>query len=88
MSLKLGIICLLVIMAGENIFLYCYYGQMASESFEKFSNEYYAMHWFTLPTKLQKYFVLMIGNAQRTVYYDGSGIARLNLNSLALVRPF
>lgn len=88
MSLKLAIICLLVVMAGENIFLYCYFGQMASESFERFSNEYYAMPWFTLPSKHQKYFVLMIGNAQRTVYYDGSGIAKLNLNSLASVRTF
>ena len=69
-----------------NLFLYCYFGKMATESYEKIPNCFYECNWFDLPPKLQKYFVIMIGNAQRPMYYNGFGIFKMNLETFNKIR--
>lgn len=41
-----------------------------------------------LPPKLQKNFALMIGNMQQPLYYDGFGIALLNMETFGKVSNF
>lgn len=41
----------------------------------------YDTNWQKLPIRLQKYVVLMIGNAQKPLYYHGFGVALLNLET-------
>lgn len=59
---------------------------MASESFENMSDVLYEANWQGMPSNLQKYFVVMIGNGQRTLFYHGFGIAVLNLETFARVK--
>lgn len=65
----------------SNLFVYCYYGKMATESFEKLNDCVYDVNWYELPIGLQKYFILMIQNTQRPIFYYGFGVAVLNLET-------
>lgn len=60
---------------------------MATDSFGMMANCLYDYNWYELPVDLQKYFVLMIGNANKSVYYTGSGIAALNMETCTKVCP-
>lgn len=43
------------------------------------------MTWHKLPTELQKYFILMIRNMQKPLYYHGFEVARLDLQMFSKV---
>lgn len=66
--------------------LYCHYGKMATDSFGTMSDCMYEYNWYDLPVELQKFFILMIGNGHRPVYYTGSGVATLNMETCTKVR--
>lgn len=67
------------------LFLYCFYGKIATESFENMADCLFEANWEILPIQLQKYVVIMIGNAQRPLYYHGFNIAFLNLETFTKV---
>lgn len=69
-----------------NLFVLCFFGKMATESFENMNDCLFESNWTEYPIQLQKYFILMIGNSQREINYHGFGIAILNLNTFAQVR--
>lgn len=69
-----------------NLFLYCFFGKMATDSFKEMSICLYKTNWQNLPVDLQKFVVLMIGNAQRPLYYHGFGVAILDLETFTKVR--
>lgn len=58
---------------------------MATESFEAMSDCLYESNWPELPIELQKYFILMIQNAQRPLYYHGFEIAVLKMETFCKV---
>lgn len=75
------------VLAGtSNLFAYCYLGKMATHSYENMAKCLYDCNWHELSPKLQKYIVVMMANAQRPVYYDGFGVAVLNLETFTKVR--
>lgn len=43
------------------------------------------MEWFELPNELQKYFVPLIMNLQKPVYYHGFNVAKLDLQKFIKV---
>lgn len=53
----------------SNLFAYCFFGRIATESFVLMAECLYECNWINLTPKLQRYFVIMIGNAQRPIYY-------------------
>lgn len=61
------------------LFLYCYYGKVASESCEKMADCLYGSNWRKLSIKLQKYVILMIADMQKPIYYHGFGFFNLDL---------
>lgn len=65
----------------SNLFLYCFFGKLATESFEKSAECLYECNWQDLSVKLQKYLVLMIANSQKPLHYHGFGVAILNLQT-------
>lgn len=69
----------------SNLFAYCYFGKLATESFEKMTECLYEYNWLDLPIELQKYFIIMIGNTQKPIYYHGFGFAILNLETFTQV---
>lgn len=68
-----------------NIFLYCYFGKMASESFEKVADCIYDANWPNISVKLQKDVLIMLSNTQRPLSYDGFGVLVLNLQTFTSV---
>lgn len=58
---------------------------MATESFLQMSECLYESNWPVLAPNLQKYFVIMIGNTQQPIYYNGFGLVVLNLEAFGKV---
>lgn len=73
-------------LSSSTLFLYCLFGKLSTGSFESIGDDLYDFDWIRLPYKLQKYFILMIGNAQRPIVYHGFNIAELNLETFTKVR--
>lgn len=74
-----------VLVSSSNLFLYCFFGKLATESFETMADCLYETNWLDLPVNLQKYFIVMIGNAQIPIHYHGFGVALLNLETFLKV---
>lgn len=68
------------------LFVYCYFGRIATDSFLSMSDIVYESNWLNLCVDLQKDIVVVIGNMNRPLYYHGFGIAILNLETYAKVR--
>lgn len=69
----------------SNLFVYCYFGKIGSESYERMPQYLFESDWMEHPVKMQKYVLLMIGNAQIPLYYNGFGISNLNLETFTTV---
>lgn len=67
---------------------FCYYGVLASESFEQMADSLFESNWLELPVELQKYFVIMIANMQNPLFYNGFGVFDVNLTSFISVSLF
>lgn len=78
-------IFLTVMVSTSLLFWYCYFGKIATDSFEAMSDCLYESDWPSLPIELQKYFIIMIANAQRKVHYHGFGIVKLDLEAFTKV---
>lgn len=72
----------------SNLFLYCYFGKQATESFNKMTDALYDSKWLDFAPKERKYFVIAITNTQRPLYYHGFKIMVLDLESFTNVRHF
>lgn len=85
---NIGMLVIIMALAigTATLFVYCYFGKMATESYEKMSSCLYDCNWVGLPPKLQKHFVIMIANAQQPLYYHGFGMMVLNLESFTKVQ--
>lgn len=64
-----------------NLFMFCYYGKLATESFEKMANCLYESNWQRHPIAMQKCFLIMMKNAQKPLYYHGFNIVILKLET-------
>lgn len=67
--------------AGANLFIYCYFGQKATNSFDKITDYLFEFDWLKLPVSLRAYLIPTIANAQRPMYYHGFGVAILSLQT-------
>lgn len=63
------------------LYCYCYYGVLASESFERMAESLYESNWPELPVELQKNFIVMMANMQKSIFYSGFGFVDVNLNT-------
>lgn len=68
------------------LFLYCYFGKLATDSMENMSDCVFELNWLRLTRNSQKYIVIMITNMQKSLYYHGFEVAILNLNTFLRVR--
>lgn len=69
-----------------NLFIYCYFGKLATDTYKKMSDCVFEMNWPELPNDLQKYIILMVRNMQKPLYYHGFGIVNLDLETFTKVR--
>lgn len=61
------------------IFIYCSVGSLATDQFHRFGDISYEFEWYKLPIDLQKYFTLIIADAQRPRVFTGFNIIDSNL---------
>lgn len=78
---ELVFLLLVASVALTDLFLYCYFAKLAAESYEKMSDCMYNCNWPDLPNQIRKYFIIMIGNAQRPQCYAGFKLVVLNLDT-------
>lgn len=71
--------------SSSNLFIYCYCGKLATESYQKMADLLYESNWWLLPVRLQRYFLLMNANMQRLLFYHGFEVAVLNLETFTQV---
>lgn len=67
------------------LFLYCYFGKIASDSSFGIADLLFNANWQALPIELQKYVITMIAIAQHPLHYDGFGVAVLHLETYTKV---
>lgn len=84
-ELSITTVIMAIIASTLILFLYCFFGKIASESSMGIANLLFQANWQALPLKLQKYFIIMIANAQIPLYYHGFGVAVLNLETFTKV---
>lgn len=79
---------ILIVVAVTNpswMFLHCFLGKMVTDRYDELSNDLYQSKWYNLPVELQKYFILMLANTQKPLFFDGLGIYVLDLETFASV---
>lgn len=67
------------------LFFYCYFGELATASYENMSDCAFDMRWYEQPYQLQKCAILMIQNMQKPLHYHGFEMAYLNLSTFIAV---
>lgn len=81
------IITMVALVVGTmNLFIYCYFGKLATESFENMPHLLYNYNWQDIPVELQRHFVIIIQAMQKQIFYHGFGIAVLNLQTFTSVK--
>lgn len=70
------------------MFLYCYLGKLATESYEKMADCLFESDWQKLPVALQKYVIVMIADMQKPICYHGFGMYKLDSQTFIAVSHF
>lgn len=79
-------ITITAILTGISIlFIYCFFGKLATESFLEMSYSLYNANWYEFPIVMQKDIILMMANMQKPIYYHGFNMAILNLETFLKV---
>lgn len=63
----------------------CFFGCRATANYENIANYSYESNWYELSNDKQKYFIMMICNAQRPRYFHGCHLFNVNLDTFAKV---
>lgn len=85
-DINLVIVVMAAVVMAASLFLYCFFGILASENFERMADCLYESNWFEFPIKSQKYIWIMIFNTQIPLFYHGFGVAVLNLETFCDVK--
>lgn len=77
-----------VIMSSvSNLYLYCFAGAVVTDNC-RFSDDLFYSNWIEMPNSLQKFYIIMIAEAQRSMYLEGYGLIRLSMESFGKVLHF
>lgn len=68
-----------------NLFVYCLFGKIATESFENMADCLFETDWPDMSNELQKYLILLIANMQKSLFYHGFEVATLELETFTKV---
>lgn len=75
-----------IIGGSANLYVFCNFGKLATDSYAKMAICLYESNWRLLPVELQKYIILMIINMQIPLRYHGFGVAVMDLETFTKVR--
>lgn len=85
-DLNFYMVLMSLLVSGANLYLYCYYGNRSTNDFAQMAQLLYESNWNQHPVELQKFFKMMIANAQRPLFYHGFHLVQLNLETFLKVR--
>lgn len=68
------------------LFLYCFYGKRTNVYYTRMGQSLFESNWYLLPCELQRFYVLMIANAQLPVNYHGMNVCTLDLERFSKAR--
>lgn len=71
-----------------NLFVYCYYGYLATDCYLKMADLLFESEWYNQHLEEQQMYGFMIQNAQRSYHYHGFRIMTLNLDTYVKVSCF
>lgn len=71
--------------SGLSLLLFCFFGKMATESYERMSISLFESDWKNLSIYLQKYVLLMIRNSQIPLCYHAFRVINLDLETFSKV---
>lgn len=74
-----------IVVAIGNVYLLCYFGKLATESFQNMSGCIYNSNWQQLDIDLKKYIILMVRSSRRPLIFHGYGMLILNLETFTQV---
>lgn len=74
----IGVILFATSQSVSDLYVYCYFGDYTTNSFEKYTQYLCEMRWYRLPIEYQKYLILLIGNGQQPLQYDGYRLVIIN----------
>lgn len=78
-----AVIC--VFWSSSNTFIYCFFGHLTTEILLKINEWLYNSNWHDLQNEHQQFYIMLIANSQRPLYFHGFGIANLTLENYAKV---
>lgn len=76
-----------MIVGATDLFVYCFFGKLATDSHTNMANCLYECNWSDLSTEHQRVLIVMIANMQTPLFYHGFGMATLNLETFIKVNP-
>lgn len=74
-----------VILGMSNLFIYCYFGKLATDSYAGMAENIYETNWQDAPSELQKYLILMIANMQMPLQFHGLDVTLIDLKTFTNV---
>lgn len=74
-----------IALSAFNIFLYCYFGKLATDYYAKYADCLFESNWLALPMDIRKTYVMMIMYARKPLVYHGGNIIVLNLETFLKV---
>lgn len=73
------------IVGSTDLFLYCFFGKLATDSHMNMADCLFEFNWSDLSTEYQQVLIVMIANIQQPLFYHGFGVAKLNLETFKKV---
>lgn len=83
---NIALVFICVINSLFTLFLYCYFGSLATDSFSRISDCVYDSRWYELPTELKIYPIMILGNSHLPLRFYGHKIISINLETYKKVR--
>lgn len=68
-----------------NLYLICLGGDVVSRNFIMYADCLFETDWYKMANPLQKYFIIMIAETQKPLYFDGYSIININLEAFSKV---
>lgn len=84
-DVDLIIIIFMTIACALFLFVPCFYGCHVTVNYLNVANDFYEANWYALSSDKQKYFIMMISNAQLPRFYHGCHMINLDLGTYTKV---
>lgn len=75
-----------LLVSGANLYFYCHFGNRTTSDYSQMTHILFESNWIEQPVELQRFIKMMIANAQRPLFYHGSRIVNLNLETYLKVK--